>query len=103
VAARIEHARHVVVEEAAGVRGQARLLPGAVLDPGERARQAGRHHQHQPRGGHHLEPDHPEVPPRDEAAEQSQGQESEVQAHGDVRDGFVTTHVTNYEAENPRV
>lgn len=36
VAVRVEEPGHVAVQEAAGVRGQAGPLPGAVLDPGLR-------------------------------------------------------------------
>ncbi|GIF18480.1 hypothetical protein Ate02nite_12100 [Paractinoplanes tereljensis] len=114
----VEHARHVVVEETADMRRAAGPLPGLILDPGERAGQAGRHHQHEPRGRGDLKPDQPRPPPRDEAAEYAQGQKREMRDHCGVRDGFPhdihgTAAVTpgrwgdsrriRYGALNPRV
>jgi hypothetical protein len=88
VAVRIEDAGHVIVEEAAGERGQPGALAGAVLDPGQRAGQARGHHQHEPGGGDHLHPEQPGPPPRGEAAENAQRQEPEVGGDRGERDGF---------------
>jgi hypothetical protein len=85
---RVEDARHVVVQETADVGGQAGPGAGPVLHPGERAGQAGGHHEDQPGGRGDLQPDQPRPAPRGEAAEQAQGQEREVQCHGGSGDGF---------------
>jgi hypothetical protein len=88
VAVRIEDAGDVVVEETAGQRRQPGPPAGAVLDPGERARQARRNHQHQPGHGDHLPRQHLRPPPRCEAAEDAERQEPEVGGDRGVRDGF---------------
>jgi hypothetical protein len=88
VAVRVEDAGHVVVEEAAGLRGPPGALPGPVLDPGQRAGQARGHHQHQPGRGGDLQPEQPRPPPRGEAAEDAQRQEPEMGGDRDIRDGF---------------
>jgi hypothetical protein len=85
---RIEDAGHVVVEEAAGPRGQPGPLASPVLDPGQRAGQARRDHEHQPPGGHDLHPDEARPPPRGEAAENAERQKPEMGGDRGERDGF---------------
>jgi hypothetical protein len=88
VTTRIEDAGHVIVEEAAGRRRQPGVLAGTVLDPGQRARQARGHHQHQPGCRDDLDPEQPRPPPRGEAAENAERQEPEVGGDRGERDGF---------------
>jgi hypothetical protein len=88
VAVRIEDAGHVVVEETAGPRRPPGALAGPVLDPGQRARQARGHDEHQPGGRDDLDPQQPGPPPRGEAAENAQRQKPEMGGDGDERDGF---------------
>jgi hypothetical protein len=85
---RIEDTSDVVVEEAAGQRRPPGPLAGAVLDPGQRARQARRDDQHQPGRGDHLHPEQPGPPPRGEAAENAERQKPEVGGYCGERDGF---------------